>query len=98
MPDRNWSPNDSRPATPEWTRTNFDTVIEVFDAKAGIVLAAVRADEMLGPPSNDNLAYAVVETNAGDTRGLVFWLRLVGGEQMSRRRAECLRRGPTHVR
>lgn len=80
VPDQNWSPNDSRSPTPEWTRANFDTMIEVIDVTAGRVLAAARSDEMLGHACNVNLAYAVVETDAGDTRVQVIQPVFVEGE------------------
>jgi hypothetical protein len=80
VPDRNWSPNEIQVPTPEWTRANFDTLIEVIDVKPGVVLAAARSDEMLGHACNDNLAYAVVETDTGDTRVLILEPRLLGHE------------------
>ena len=80
VPDANWQPNESRPATPEWSRRNFDTIVEVIDLTEGSVIAAERSDEMLGHACKGNLAYAIVETAAGDMRVRVLEPRLIGRE------------------
>jgi hypothetical protein len=80
VPDLNWSPNGSQPATPEWTRANFDTIVEVLDTDEGTVIAAVRLDEMLGHTCSGNLAYAVVATTTGDTRIEILEPQLVDNQ------------------
>lgn len=80
VPDASWKPNI--PLTPnyEWARLNFDTVIEVIDLGTGKVLAFGRYDEMLGTVCGSPLAYAVVESEDGDTRVQVFQPTLVQGK------------------
>ncbi len=77
VPDRNWAPNSVQLPTPDWTRRNFDTVIEVIDLEEGVVLAALRSDELLRHACSDHLAYSVVETEIGDTRVRVLEPTLV---------------------
>jgi len=77
VPDEAWEPRIPLTPSYEWARRNFDTVIEVIDHRSGKVLASHRYDDMLGTVCGSPLAYAVVESEDGDTRVQVFRPTLV---------------------
>lgn len=79
VPDRSWEPNIPLSPLHEWGRLSFDTIIEVLDMGTGEVVASGRYDEMLGTVCGSPLAYAVVDSEEGDTKIQVFQPTVVQG-------------------
>jgi hypothetical protein len=75
--DAAWEPEIPLVPFYEWTRRNFDTVIEVIDLDQGRVVTNVRHDQVLGMVCGSPLVYTVVEAEDGDTRLQVFEPTLV---------------------
>ncbi len=79
VPDESWEPDIPLDPRHEWARRSFDTIIEVIDLDTGEVVASGRYDEMLGAVCGSPLAYAIVESEDGDTRIQVFRPTIVHG-------------------
>jgi hypothetical protein len=76
--DPAWEPGIPLNPRHEWTRRNFDTVLEVIDLKERQVLVADRYDEILGMVCGSPMVYTVVEVEDGDTRLRIMEPKIVG--------------------
>lgn len=72
LPDADWESGPSQVPTPDWSRRNFDTMVEVIDLTEKEVVARHRHDELLAPMCQGPLMYTVVYTDGGDTRAKII--------------------------